>query len=124
MQKLKECMLSVGARLTPDHRAGGIVHTAAVATHRLAVALHVALLEVSSKPAQMLIVREQGKGRGTQEVPVPDPEEADDNRHVLVERSALEMLVHLVGALEQLTKALEPDGEHDRQADSGPQAIA
>ena len=34
------------------------------------------------------------------------------------------MLVHPVRALEQLKEALESDGEDDRQADGGPQAVS
>ena len=105
-------------------RAGGVVDPLAVAAHRLAVALHVALLEIGRRSGA-------GAGRraacawrarrpgscGTRRRAAPS-----DHRQVALERRGAEMLVHGVGAGEQLLEALEADRERDRQADRRPQA--
>jgi hypothetical protein len=46
VDELVEGVLAVGTRLAPDDRPGAVVSLLSAASHVLAVALHVALLEV------------------------------------------------------------------------------
>uniref|UniRef100_A0A182IS09 Uncharacterized protein n=1 Tax=Anopheles atroparvus TaxID=41427 RepID=A0A182IS09_ANOAO len=90
--ELVECMLAVSARLAPDDRPGGKVDALARLRHALAVALHVALLEVGGKPVQILVVREQGVRLRSVEVRVPDAHQRKDDRS-LRDRGRLYILV-------------------------------
>ena len=56
VDQLVKCMLSIGARLTPDDRSGLVIHVDPFSIYKLSVALHISLLEISSKPVQVLIV--------------------------------------------------------------------
>ena len=124
VQQLVERVLAVGAGLAPDDRPGGIVDPRAVAPHRLAVALHVGLLEVGGQAVQMLAVGQHGVAAGAEKIAVPDAEQRHDHGHVALERRGAEVLVHRVRAGEQLLEAREADGERDRQPDRRPQGVA
>lgn len=56
MNELIKRMLAVGARLSPHNGSRGIVDGVSGPRHVFAVALHVALLEVSGETMQILIV--------------------------------------------------------------------
>ena len=124
MQQLIEGVLAVGAGLAPDHRAGLVVHDLAVAGDPLAVGLHVALLEVGWEARQVLVVGQNGVGLGAEEVVVPDPEQRQRDRQVLVERRGPEVLVHLVRAFQQGTEVLKADAERDGQSNGRPERVA
>ena len=124
VNQLVESMLTVCARLAPDDRSGLIIDPSAPAVHRLAVALHVALLEVGRKSMHILIVGQNHFGLGLEEIVVPDPDQGQDDRYVLVERCFPEVPVHVIGPLQQFGKILEPDSAGDREPDGRPQRIA
>ncbi len=73
---------------------------------------------------QRLVVGHDGLGLGALEVDVPDADQRHQHRHVLGEGRGEEVLVHLIGALEQLHEAVEADRERDGQADGGPHRVA
>ena len=75
VDQLVERVLAVGAGLAPDDRPGGVVDRGPVAPHRLAVALHVGLLEIGRQAMEMLVVRQDGMALGAEEVAVPDAEQ-------------------------------------------------
>src|SRR5690554_2790319 len=58
MDQLVKCMLPVGSGLTPDDRAGSVVHFFALSADIFTVTFHIALLKVSRKSVQVLIVRQ------------------------------------------------------------------
>ncbi|MNR07554.1 hypothetical protein D3C85_1236790 [compost metagenome] len=110
-------MLAVGARLTPDDGAGLVVHRLAVAIHLLAVGLHVALLEVGREAVHVLIVRQYGLGLGTIKVVVPEADQRQQHRYVLLIGGGGEVHVHLEGALQKGLEILETDRQGDGHAD-------
>ncbi len=71
-------VLAVGARGAPDDRAGLPLHRVAVALDRLAVGLHVELLEVGGELRQVVRVRQHRVGLGVEEVVVPDAQQAQE----------------------------------------------
>ena len=75
VDQLVEGVLAIGARLAPDDRAGRLVDGLALERHRLAVALHVLLLEIGGEARQPLVVGQHGMGRETPGVAVPDAEQ-------------------------------------------------
>ena len=77
-------MLTIGARLAPDDGSGGIVHPRPVAAHALAVALHVGLLQVGGKAVQGLLVGEHRVAAGAKEVAVPNAQQCQNDRHVVL----------------------------------------
>ena len=60
MNELVECVLTIGARLPPHNGPGAVADPGPGPGHVLPVALHVALLEVSSESVQILIIGQQG----------------------------------------------------------------
>ena len=124
VDELVEGVLAVGARFAPEDRTGLVVDAQGVAVNSLAVGFHVGLLEVSGEAVQVLVVREHRVAGSAEEVVVPNADEGEDNRHVLVGRSGLEVLIHLVGTLVELHVVLEADAERDGKADGRPQGVA
>ena len=124
MDELVEGVLAVGARLPPHDRAGGGLDGAAVDVHRLAVALHVELLEVGGEAPEPLAVGQHRVGLRAQEVAVPDPQEPEQDRGVALDRGGAEVLVHRVEAREELPEALGPDRDGQRQADGRVDRVA
>ena len=106
-------MLAVGARLAPDDRAGLRRDHLAVQIDMLAVALHLQLLEIGRETRRDCV--EYGitpRRLRAEEVVVPDRQQAQQQRQVLLRRRGAEMLVHGVEA-----------GEQCRGSPSGPIAI-
>lgn len=56
----------------------------------LAVALHIALLEVCGKPMKVLVVRQHGVSFGAMEVDVPDSEDSQNDGDLKREGSIFE----------------------------------
>src|SRR5688572_16291625 len=77
MDELIESMLSIGTRFAPNNRSGLIGHRITLTINRFSVALHVALLEVSSKTMQVLIVRKNCFRRCTKEIVIPDSQQRE-----------------------------------------------
>lgn len=62
-------------------------------------------------------------GLSAVEVVVPDPDQRQDHRQVLLERGLEEVLVHLVSSGEELTEVLGTDEEHDGKPDRTPERV-
>ena len=58
-------MLPVGAGLAPDYRSGGVADRITLYVHRLAITLHVQLLQERGKLVHGLIVGDDRLGLGT-----------------------------------------------------------
>ena len=123
MDELVEGVLAVRTRFAPEDRAGLVVHALAFTVDGLAVAFHVGLLEVGGQAVQVLVVREHRVAGSAEEVVVPHADEGEDNRHVLVGRGGLEMLIHFVGALVELHVVFETDAERDGKTNGRPQGV-
>lgn len=132
-----ECVLAVGASLSPDDRTSLVRNSPAVLRHKLAVALHVTLyesqepwsapqarppglgclcthlLEVVGKLVEVLVVGEQRVGLGTVKVVIPDADKGEDDWQILVERGVLEVLVHLVPTLRSTSNSVISGNEKD-----------
>ena len=86
MDQLVKGMLTVSARLAPDNRARFVRNSVAVAIDIFAVGFHVALLEISRKAMHVLIVRQDCFGFCTEEIVIPDTDQRQNNRQVLLVR--------------------------------------
>ena len=82
----------------------------------LAVGLHGELLQVGRETVQILAVRKHGVALGTEEVDVPDVEQAHQRDGIVLERRVAEVLVDGVEALEELLEALGTEHDDQRQA--------
>jgi hypothetical protein len=111
VQHLEEGMLGVVARFAPDHGRGRVRHGLARHGHRLAVALHVELLQVCGEASQATVVRQHGERRQVEAVDVPDAQQPHQHRQVGVPGGAAEMLVHLVAAGQELEERVAADGD-------------
>ena len=108
MQQLIEGMLAVGAGLAPEDLTGVGGHGAAVPADMLAVGLHGELLQVGREAVQVLAVRQHGVALGTEEVDVPDIEQAHQRDGVVLERGVAEVLVDGVEASRNCWKRSGP----------------
>jgi hypothetical protein len=100
VQQLVEGVLAVGARLAPDDLAGRDVDRRAVEGHRLAVGLHAQLLQVGRESGEVLRVGQHRLALRAEEVDVPDRDQAEQSREVLLVRRGAEVLVDDVEAVE------------------------
>ena len=64
-----------GSGRPPDHRPGGIVYRLPVPGNPFAVAFHICLFQVHRQAAQVVIVRQDRSGLGTEEIVVPDTQQ-------------------------------------------------
>ena len=119
VNQLVEGVLAVRTRFAPEDRTRLVVDAQGIAVNGLAVGFHVGLLEVGGQAVQVLVVREHRVAGSAEEVVVPYADEGEDNRHVLVGRSGLEMLIHFVGALVELHVVVETDAQSDGKISLG-----
>src|SRR5689334_9769569 len=75
MDQLVKRMLTVGSRLTPDHRPCAVIDRLAVSGNALAVALHVALLEISREARHILVIRQYRLSLCAEEIVIPDADQ-------------------------------------------------
>ena len=123
VDELVEGVLAVRTRFAPEDRTSLVVDAQGIAVNGLAVGFHVGLLEVGGEAVQVLVVREHGVAGSAKEVVVPNADEGEDHREVLVGRSGLEMLIHFVSALVELHVVFETDAESNGEADCRPQRV-
>lgn len=71
VDELIEGVLAVGAGLAPHDRTRLVVDGPARSRDVLAVALHVALLEIRGEPVQVLVVRQEAVGFRSVKISVP-----------------------------------------------------
>src|SRR4051794_16223114 len=114
-------MLAVRPWLAPDNRSRRYACRFAGAVDALAIALHVALLEIGGKPVHILIVRQYGMRLSSEEVVIPDAHQRQDDGQILFKRRSPEMLVHLETALEQFLEIVHSDVQRYRQPDCRPE---
>ena len=117
-------VLAVGAGRSPHDRAGLIVDPIAVQIDLLAVALHVELLQVGAEAAEVMIVGQDGDGLGREEVVVPNAQQAQQDRQIVLPGGGAKMFVHGVEAGEHVAKIVGPDGQHQRQPDGRVDRVA
>src|SRR5262249_35000645 len=119
MNELVERMLSIGPRLAPENWPGLIVDSGSTQRHVLAVALHRQLLQVRRESLQILLVRKHRDSLRSEEIAVPDCEQTQDRRQIVLEGRCTEVLIHSVEAVQHGAKVLRTNGEHGGKTDCG-----
>src|SRR4051794_184103 len=76
VNQLIKRVLTVRTRLAKIDRAGVAGHALAIEHHLLTVALHCELLQVSGKPLQVLLIRQYSHRLCTEEIVVPNGQQA------------------------------------------------
>ena len=102
------------------HRLGSLVQKL---EERLAVALHVKLLQIRRQELQILVIRNHRIPVDIVIVIVPNPQQRHNHRNVLLQRRGTEMVVHRLGAAQKLVKILVPDRNRNGKPDSRPQGV-
>lgn len=123
VDELVERVLAVRAGFAPDDRAGAVIHAVALTVDALAVAFHVALLEVSGEAMHVLVVRQDGLAGRAMEIVVPDAEQRERDRQIAFEISRAEMFVHFVRSGEERLEVLVADRQGDGETDGRPQRV-
>src|SRR5215475_8655997 len=80
VDQLVEGVLTIGSRLAPVDGAGRVSDLGPIERDMFAVTLHCQLLQIGWKSLQVLLVRQHGYCLGTEEVVVPDGQEAHEHR--------------------------------------------
>ena len=124
VEKLVEGVLAVGFLAAPDHRRGVRAGGLSVSPHRLAVALHLQLLEVARQRAQAVVVGEHGMSRRAAEVGVPHLQQGEQQREVRIEGRVLEVAIDQMRAGQQVLEAGAAEGDGNRQPHRRPQREA
>ena len=123
MEKLEEGVLAVGAGFAPHDGSRLALHGLSILGNPLAVRFHVELLQIGRKARQALVIGNDGTGGVIADVAVPDAEQAHQHGQVLKHRRLAEMLVHGMAAIEEAQEVRRADGDHQRQADGGPDRV-
>ena len=102
MQHLEEGVLAVGARFSENDRRGRAAGAGTRQIDRFAVRFHFELLQIGRKPRHSLIIGNDGMGRKTPDVAVPNSEQCHQNRDIAFERRLDEMRVDILAAEQEL----------------------
>ena len=124
MDHLVEGVLAVGAGLAPEDGRRIPADLISIEHHVLAVRLHLKLLQVGREARHLSYIRKDRDRREVHQVAVPNADEAHQDRHVLFQRSAAQMLIDGVEASQHLGEVLAADRAHDRQADRAVHRVA
>ena len=123
VQHLKIGVLPIRAWLAPQHRRGGVRQRVTRGIDAFAIAFHFELLQIGRQTAQGAVIRRDGAAGETQEIAVPDVQQAQTNRQVLLQRRGAEVFVHRVRACEEVAETLGTYRYCQRQADRRPHRI-
>ena len=72
---------------------------------------------------KVLVIGEEKLGLSTVKIVVPDTNDSQDDREVLLQGSLPEVFVHAVSTLEELLEVIISDNESDRQSDGTPKGV-
>ena len=117
VNQLIEGMLAVGAGLPPNHGAGLIIHPQPIFGNALAIAFHIALLEIVSKTLHGLVVGKNGVRLCVKEIVVPNAQERHDDRDILGKRSGAKIVINGVRPAQQGLKIVHADVDGDGKTD-------
>ena len=116
MEKLIEGVLTVGAGLAEDDRAGHVVNALTEAVDGLAVGLHVQLLEMGRKTAQCLRIGQHGGGGIAEDIALVHADESVQHGGIALYIGVLCESVGLGCACQKLVKHLRAEGEGQHSA--------
>src|ERR1700720_1137623 len=114
MDQLIERMLTIGARLAPDNRAGLIVHRPAFEIHMFAVALHLQLLQIGWKAREGCRIGHDSNCLRREEIIIPNSKQSEQDRQVYAKRRGTKMRIHRVKAGEHVAEVFRADCENGR----------
>lgn len=123
VEQLEETVLGIGGRLAKQDGAGGVLDVFSRASDRLAIALHGKLLQIGRESVQVLVEGSHQMSLGTEEVTVPDTQQATQDRDVLLQGSFAEVLVHSVSTGQELVEVVETDVDSDRETNGTPHGV-
>merc|ERR1719494_1733304 len=78
----------------PYHWTSAVFGELTISCHCLAIRLHVSLLEISSKPVHILVIRQQSMSLSSEEVVVPNTEYCHQHWNIVLQSGFLEMVIH------------------------------
>src|SRR5262245_35552803 len=108
-------MLTVGSRLTTIDGSGIVIDPLTIESHMFAVAFHGQLLQISRKALEILLIGKHRHGLRTEEVVVPDGQEAHEHRQIALKGRGAEMFVHLMETIQHGAEVIRADSKHGRE---------
>mmetsp|Transcript_22982 Transcript_22982/g.68333 ORF Transcript_22982/g.68333 Transcript_22982/m.68333 type:complete len:347 (+) Transcript_22982:2016-3056(+) len=115
MDELVERVLAVGPGLAKVNLARLKRQRVAMDVHTLAVGLHGHLLDVWRQLGERLAVGQDGRRAVAEERSVPDAGEANEHWQVVLKRHLVEVVVHVVGAQQEVLHRVEAVLQAQRQ---------
>src|SRR5262245_54110863 len=91
VDQLVKRMLTIGSRLPPIDGTGIAIDPLTIESHMFAVAFHGQLLQISRKALEILLIGQHRHGLRTEEVVVPDGQEAHEHRQIALKGRGAEM---------------------------------
>src|SRR5580704_6351772 len=104
-------MLPVGSRFAPIDLPGWIIDLDAVQCDVFTITFHRQLLQIGRESLEVLLIRQDSDGFGTEEIRVPDGEQTQEDGQVALKRCGAEMLVHFGKTLEKGSEGIWPGGQ-------------
>src|SRR5215831_9965583 len=117
VDQLVKRMLAVGSRLSPIDGTGIVIDSLTIESHMFTVAFHGQLLQISRKALEILFIGQHRHSLRTEEVVVPDRQEAHEHRQIALKGSGAEMFVHLMETIQHGAEVIRTDGKHGRKPD-------
>src|SRR5262249_42202088 len=112
--QLMKQVLAVGSWFSPINRTCWLSDLSSNQGNTFSIASHGQLLHIGRKSAEILLVRQYCDRLYTKEIDIPDGQQAYDHRNVALQGSSQEVRIHLMKAIQEVTKMLWSDGEHRR----------
>src|SRR5215475_2491254 len=112
VDQLVKRMLTVGSRLPPIDGTGIVIDPLTIDSHMFAVAFHGQLLQISRKALEILLIGQHRHGLRTEEVVVPDGQEAHEHWQIALKGSGAEMLIHLMKTIQHGAEVIRADSNH------------
>ena len=124
MKQLIKGMLAVSSWLAPTDRGCCLRDLCSNDGNLFSVALHRQMLQICRESLEIVLIRKDRHRLGTEEVVVPDGQQAHEHRHIPFEGSGEKVHVHLMEAIQHGAKILWANGKHDRKAHRRTERIA
>src|SRR5262249_14540302 len=117
VDQLVKRMLTVGSRLPPIDGTGIVIDPLTIESHMFTIAFHGQLLQISRKALEVLLIGQHGHGLRTEEVVVPNGQEAHEHWQIALEGRGAEMFVHLMETIQHGAEVIRADSKHGREPD-------
>ena len=121
MEQLKVGVLAVCSCRTPDDKPGIVIDFFTISGDTLTITLHVRLLQIRGQVLEVLVIGNNRLRVSAEEVVIPDTQQTQNDRDVLLQRCCPEVFVHRMCTGEKLCELVIANSQSNRQTNRRPQ---